>query len=54
MAWVSSRSSYALFPGPSPRGRREINPFVPMKKLDMTEALTFDLHFVQAGFVKLP
>jgi len=43
-----------LFPCPSPRGRREINPFVLMKKLEITEALTFEKHFVQAGFVKLP
>lgn len=28
--------------------------FVLMKKLGITEALTFDRHFVQAGFVKLP
>ncbi|MEO8435699.1 MAG: PIN domain-containing protein [Pyrinomonadaceae bacterium] len=28
--------------------------FVLMKKLRITEALTFDRHFVQAGFVKLP
>jgi predicted nucleic acid-binding protein len=28
--------------------------FVLMKKLEITEALTFDKHFVQAGFVKLP
>lgn len=28
--------------------------FVLMKKLDITESLTFDKHFVQAGFVKLP
>jgi uncharacterized protein len=28
--------------------------FVLMKKLGITEALTFDKHFVQAGFVKLP
>jgi predicted nucleic acid-binding protein len=28
--------------------------FVLMKRLGMTEALTFDKHFGQAGFVKLP
>ncbi len=28
--------------------------FVLMKKLGLTEALTFDKHFEQAGFVKLP
>ena len=28
--------------------------FVLMKKLGITEALTFDKHFVQAGFMKLP
>lgn len=28
--------------------------FVLMRKLEITEALTFDKHFVQAGFVKLP
>ena len=28
--------------------------FVLMKKLGIVEALTFDKHFVQAGFVKLP
>lgn len=28
--------------------------FVLMKRLEITEALTFDKHFVQAGFVKLP
>jgi predicted nucleic acid-binding protein len=28
--------------------------FVLMKKLGITEALTFDKHFVQAGFGKLP
>lgn len=28
--------------------------FVLMKKLGITEALTFDRHFVQAGFLKLP
>jgi predicted nucleic acid-binding protein len=28
--------------------------FVLMKQLDITQALTFDKHFVQAGFVKLP
>ena len=28
--------------------------FVLMKRLEITEALTFDRHFGQAGFVKLP
>ena len=28
--------------------------FVLMKRLGITEALTFDKHFVQAGFTKLP
>ena len=28
--------------------------FVLMKKLEIEEALTFDKHFVQAGFAKLP
>ena len=28
--------------------------FVVMKGLEITEALTFDKHFAQAGFVKLP
>jgi predicted nucleic acid-binding protein len=28
--------------------------FLLMKKLGITEALTFDRHFVQAGFVRLP
>ena len=28
--------------------------FVLMKRLEITEALTFDRHFEQAGFVKLP
>ena len=28
--------------------------FVPMKRLGITEALTFDKHFMQAGFTKLP
>jgi uncharacterized protein len=28
--------------------------FLLMKRLAITEALTFDKHFVQAGFVKLP
>jgi len=28
--------------------------FVLMKRLEITEALTFDKHFGQAGFVKLP
>lgn len=28
--------------------------FVLMRQLKITEALTFDKHFVQAGFVKLP
>lgn len=28
--------------------------FVLMQKLEIREALTFDRHFVQAGFVKLP
>jgi predicted nucleic acid-binding protein len=28
--------------------------FLLMKKLGITEALTFDRHFVQSGFVKLP
>ena len=28
--------------------------FVLMKRLEITQALTFDKHFTQAGFVKLP
>ena len=28
--------------------------FVLMKRLEITQALTFDRHFTQAGFVKLP
>ena len=39
------------FPTLLPEGEGN-NPFVPMTKIEITEA--FDKHFVQTGFVKLP